>query len=55
MPENAECTRCGVTTADLPWEDLGIPDLGEASDLLFETVDGLTYCQGCAATRGDGL
>lgn len=40
---NAECRHCGVTAADLPYEELGM-DLDTASELLFE--DGL--CQGCA-------
>ena len=41
---NAECTECGVTAADLPYQDLGL-SLSEASELLFE--DG--RCQGCAS------
>lgn len=40
---SAECRRCGVTAADLPYEELGL-DLDTASEVLFE--DGL--CQGCA-------
>jgi hypothetical protein len=48
MARNAECSTCGVTAADLPWEEMGLPDLDEASDLLFETSGGETYCQGCA-------
>lgn len=44
---NAECTRCGVTAADLPYEELDL-SLDEASELLFEPVDGERMCQGCA-------
>lgn len=45
---NAECSRCGVTAADLPFEEMGL-DLDEASDLLFDRENGETLCQGCAA------
>lgn len=41
---NAECSLCGVTAADLPYEELGMT-LTEASEFLFD--DGL--CQGCAS------
>jgi hypothetical protein len=44
---NAECSRCGVTAADLPYEDMGLT-LAEASEFLFE--DGL--CQGCVTSPG---
>lgn len=47
MIHNAECTMCGVTANDLPWEKLGMADLDEASDLLFDWLDGKPYCQGC--------
>lgn len=47
MATNAECEGCGVTAADLPYEDLDMT-LDDASDLLFEQVSGVTYCQGCA-------
>lgn len=43
MSRNAECIRCGVTAADLPYEEMGL-SLDEASELLF--ADGL--CAGCA-------
>jgi hypothetical protein len=51
MTENAECAGCGVTAADLPYEELGL-DLEEASDVLFQQVDGATYCEGCAGRKG---
>lgn len=43
MSDNAECSACGVTAADLPYEELGMT-LAEASAFFFE--DG--RCQGCA-------
>lgn len=52
MSRNAECAGCGVTAADLPYEDLGL-DLEEASDTLFERINGATYCRGCAQHAGD--
>lgn len=48
---NAECACCGVTAADLPYEEMGL-SRDEASEFLFE--DGL--CQGCVtppAERSD--
>lgn len=45
---NAECASCGITAADLPYEDLGMT-LEEASDLLFDHDDVVTTCQGCSA------
>lgn len=47
MSTNAECTTCGVTANDLPWEELGMADLDEASELLFDWLDEKPYCQGC--------
>jgi hypothetical protein len=51
MTDNAECAGCGVTAADLPYEELSL-DLEEASTVLFEQVDGTTYCEGCASNGG---
>lgn len=48
MSTNAECAMCGVTAADLPYEDLGMT-LDEASELLFDNDGTATYCQGCDA------
>lgn len=50
----AECETCGVTTFDLPYEELEL-DAEEADDLLFEQVDGTTYCQGCAQLQRTDL
>lgn len=48
--ENAECDGCGVTAADLPYEDLGL-SLDEASEFLFERDGGsVTLCQGCSSS-----
>lgn len=47
MNRNAECSRCGVTAADLPYEDLGMT-LNEASEFLFDHDRNRTLCQGCA-------
>jgi hypothetical protein len=47
MTENAECVRCGVTAADLPYEDLGMT-LAEASAFLFDHDGNTVLCQGCA-------
>lgn len=49
---NAECAACGITAADLPYEEMGL-ELGEASDVLFERIRNATYCQGCAQHAGD--
>lgn len=44
----SECAQCGVTTSDLPYEEMGLgPD--DADEALFEQVDGQTMCQGCGA------
>lgn len=43
---SAECESCGVTAADLPFEDMGLT-LEEASDVLFEHEGGVTLCVGC--------
>lgn len=45
---NAECSACGVTAADMPWEELDIPTVEDAGELPFVRVDGVTYCRGCA-------
>lgn len=42
-----ECVACGIAVSDLPYEELGL-DVDEAADVLFERIDGQTYCQGCA-------
>ena len=44
---NAECSRCGVTAADLPYEEMGLT-LDEASEFLFE--DG--RCRTCVLPPG---
>lgn len=46
---NAECARCGVTAADLPYEELGMT-LAEASEFLFDhDNEGRgVLCQGCS-------
>jgi hypothetical protein len=44
---NAECEGCGVTAADLPYEDLGMT-LDEASEFMFVHADGGALCNGCA-------
>jgi len=45
---NAECTACGVTAADLPYEEMGLT-LDEVSEFLFD--DGL--CQGCVTSPAE--
>lgn len=40
---NAECRQCGVTAADLPYEELGLT-VDQASECLF---DG-DLCRGCS-------
>lgn len=50
MTYNAECDGCGITAADLPYEEMGL-SLDEASELWFEPIHlsgGLYLCQGCA-------
>lgn len=47
MAPMSECTRCGITSGDLPTEEMGLT-WDEAEEQLFEVVDGQTYCQGCA-------
>jgi hypothetical protein len=47
VTNNAECVRCGVTAADLPYEDLGMT-LDEASEFLFDRDGNTILCQGCA-------
>jgi hypothetical protein len=47
VSRNAECSRCGVTAADLPYEELGLT-LAEASEALFERTGDDVTCQGCA-------
>lgn len=48
MSRNSECSNCGVTAADLPYEELGL-SLEEASETLFERAAcGAIFCQGCA-------
>lgn len=42
-----ECVRCGIMVSDFYYEELGL-DIEDAADLLFEQVNGETYCQGCA-------
>lgn len=43
-----ECTTCGVTLHDLPFEELGLSE-EDAADTLFEYIKGKTYCWGCAS------
>lgn len=46
---NAECARCGVTAADLPFEEMGMT-LAEASEFLFDHDNegrGI-LCNGCS-------
>lgn len=43
---NAECAACGVTAADLPFEDMGLT-LDQASEVLFDGDEGVVLCQGC--------
>lgn len=47
MSMNAECRKCGVTAADLPFEEMGMT-LEEASEQWFERVGSDTFCQACA-------
>ena len=47
MSENAECAGCGVTAADLPYEDLGMT-LAEASEFLFDHDGPTVLCRMCA-------
>jgi len=47
MSMNAECRKCGVTAADLPFEEMGMT-LEEASGQWFERVGSDTFCQACA-------
>lgn len=47
MRGNAECARCGVTAADLPYEQMGMT-LAEASEFLFDHDGNTVLCQGCA-------
>jgi hypothetical protein len=44
---NAECEGCGVTAADLPYEDLHMT-IEEASEFMFTHDNGTTLCNGCA-------
>lgn len=45
---NAECVGCGITAADLPYDDLGMT-LDEASEFLFDHDGNTCLCQGCRA------
>lgn len=47
MNRNAECATCGVTAADLPYEEMGLT-LEGASDELFDHDGPEARCMGCA-------
>jgi hypothetical protein len=44
---NAECEGCGVTAADMPYEELGMT-LEDASEFMFVSDGKTTLCNGCA-------
>jgi hypothetical protein len=46
-----ECEQCGITPGDLPHEEMGM-SVEEFADVMFESRDGVTLCQGCASAAG---
>lgn len=50
--ENAECASCGVTAADLPYEDMGLT-VAMASEFLFDHEGPVVRCNGCAESEGE--
>ena len=43
---NAQCTYCGITAADLPYEEMGLT-LTEASETLFHPAGNTVLCEAC--------
>jgi hypothetical protein len=48
MSRNAECVGCGITAADMPYEEMGMT-LEDASEFLFVHDGNAVLCSGCAA------
>lgn len=47
MSTNAECEGCGVTAADMPYENMGMT-VEETSEFMFIHEGGKALCVGCA-------
>lgn len=47
MRANAECVACGITAADMPYEELGMT-LEDAAEFWFDHDGNQAFCRGCA-------